>query len=203
MDISLDFARMLLEGDQLARADRLEQSLVVYRNLVILAGKDPAERMLADARIRRVQLALQQQGVQVVQRTSMDAAPSQQARAEAMANSGDFRGAAGIYEHLVATDPSNSLTVERLDELRAQLTPVEHPAATPPPPVPTPTPAAPLPPAPAPAPAAVVEQIAQAAQSVVQQAVTTGDWAKDLPQDPVEMLEEMLRRIRANRRSAA
>lgn len=174
MDISLDFARMLLEGDQLARADRVEEAVVIYRNLLNLSEISQPELALADARLNWILEAQAAQSVQVVQRSAETPAPSVEAQAETLVNSGKIARAIAIYEKIVADDPSNMLAQERIAELQKQL-----PEAAP-----------------------LAEAMADQAASAVQQAIATvGLEDQDLPDDPVEMLELLLGRIKANRRT--
>ena len=57
MNISLDFARTLLEGDQLALAKNFEEAAICYRRLSVLEGSDAEERALAQSRLSRAEAA--------------------------------------------------------------------------------------------------------------------------------------------------
>lgn len=190
MDISLDFARTLIEGDQLARAGRHEQAQVVYLSLGRLPGLDSTERALAESRLQRVQALLDDgSGVEVVTREAEPVPPSDEARAEALANDGDLAGAVAIYAQIVAAAPDNALAQERLGELRAQLAPAE-PAVEPEIEIDDEQPLD-----------LVLDDAVESAAEAVQQAVATvTDWRGELPEDPVAMLELLLERVRAHRR---
>lgn len=132
MEIALDFARMLLEADQLARTDRLDQATVIYQNMMALGGIDRFERALVEARLERVhgeQEERAQPSIQAVDREAEPEVPTAEARAEALVNQGKLAAAIAVYGEIAAVDPGNALVRERLSELRAQLPSAPVPVA--------------------------------------------------------------------------
>ncbi|MFH1810797.1 MAG: hypothetical protein ABIJ09_18790 [Pseudomonadota bacterium] len=188
MNITLDFARTLIEGDQLARSGRHDEALVVYLSLSRLPGLDPTESALASSRLARIRVLVEEQGpdedsLRVVARSPVLEPPSNEARAEVLANSGDLVGAAEIYRQITAADPANALARERLEELEASLpgdaladAPVDL----------------------------VLDDVVATAASAAQHALSAVvDWRGSLPEDPVAMLELLLSRVRSQRRTGA
>lgn len=58
MELALAFARLLLEADQHAQADRLQEALALYRRMGELPQLDAAEEQLVLARLQRIDAAL-------------------------------------------------------------------------------------------------------------------------------------------------
>jgi len=200
VEISLEFARLLLEADQYAHEGTLGEARAVYQRMLKLDTLDPAERVLVESRLLSIESATAEveESLQVVEREAVGAPPTDEARAETLANEGDLAGAIAIYQTLASAEPENDLAAERLAELRAAR--AEQDAATgaiaaaavpvlePEPDVATP----------------IVEKAAETVQAAVAELILDGaDWREGLPEDPVEMLQALLNRIRANRRDAA
>jgi tetratricopeptide (TPR) repeat protein len=174
VEISLDFARLLLEADQHARDDRFDEARGVYDRIAELSDLEAVELALIESRVARLDSAAapEEESLRVVERTPESTPPTEEARAEALANDGDIEGAVAIYKELAAAEPENDLVAERLNELSAT--------------------------------APVVEQATEAVQAAVTEMVVGGaDWREALPNDPVEMLQLLLERVRANRRPSA
>lgn len=185
MEIALDFSRMLLEGDQLARTDRLDEATVIYQHILALGSIDRFERALVEARLERVrdeQEERAQPSIRAFEREAEPEVPTAEARAEALVNQGNLAAAIAVYDEIAAVDPGNALVRERVAELRAQL-PGAPAAAT-------------L--------AALADQAAQSVRAaVVELGISAGDWRQGLPDDPVILLQTLLDRIQANRRVSA
>ncbi|MBN2358863.1 MAG: hypothetical protein JXR83_05375 [Deltaproteobacteria bacterium] len=196
MEIALDFARMLLEGDQLARTDRLDEATVIYQHILALGGIDRYERALAETRLERVrseQTERAQPSIQAIEREPEPVVPTAEARAEALVNRGDLAAAIALYDEIAAADPGNALVRERVVELRAlqRERAAERQAE-----VAASPPAADM--------SAVAEQAAQSVRAaVVELGIGATDWRQGLPDDPVILLQTLLERIQANRRAPA
>lgn len=221
MDITPEFARLLLEADQLVGQDQPHQAAEKYALLLNQAQLWVQEKKLIEARLDAVQTIQAERAeaeladiqaanetsnaVEVVERDSAQP-PSEEARAETLVNSGDLEAAIAIYTQLADRDGPDSLAAERLTELRDQ-----HQAnsqALDPAPVPESAErlapelqAAERPAQTEPAEAALVQQAAGAVQQQLEAEFV--DWRRDLPADPVAMLQTLLDRLQHNRRPQA
>lgn len=214
MNITSNFARLLLEADQLAEQGDLAQALELVQKMLGLSALWKEELAVVEARQAILTAALSEaegeaeakdisldddDAFEIVERDS-SAPPSEEARAESLVNAGDLSGAIAVYAQICAADPDNSLTAERLQDLRRQWQLSQQPEQTAHMPAGTPS----LDEAAAPVQDSVEEEpaLVQKAASLVQAQLeaSLADWRKDLPQDPVAMLQTLLDRVQRNRR---